>query len=138
MDRYGNQPFPFGGARFVERVGDGGGPSDLAWVIFSLLLVLLLLAIVSLALDAYFRSQRPRPFTKWLPPGIPPGPFRGGRALAVLDVRYARGEISRDEFLQTRADLGGAPYEDEEEPTEVIPPEPEPPERARRKDEPES
>jgi putative oligomerization/nucleic acid binding protein len=137
MDRHGDQPFPpFGSGRLVERVGEGGGPSDLAWVIFSLLLVLLLLAIVSLALDAYFRSQRPRPFTRWLPPGMPPGPFPGGRALAVLGVRYARGEISREEYLQARADLSGEPEDIDEAPTQVVLPEP--PAGGRRKEEPEA
>jgi uncharacterized membrane protein len=119
MDRgHGIQPFPPGGFRggFAEHVG-GGGPSDLAWVIFALLLVLLLLAIVSLALDAYYRSQGPRPFTKWLPPQMVPG----GRALAVLDVRYARGEISRKDYLRTRDDLGAPHNVDEEAPTEIQP-----------------
>jgi hypothetical protein len=107
MDRYGNQPFPFrGGGGFIERAGHDGGPSDLAWVIFALLLVLLLLAIVSLALDAYFRSQGPRPFVKWLGPGGPPGMFPGGRAVGVLNMRYARGEISRKDYLRAREDLG--------------------------------
>jgi uncharacterized membrane protein len=134
MDRFGNQPFPrLGGGGFVERVG--GGPSDLAWVIFSLLLVLLLLVIVSLAVDLYFRSQGQRTFTKWVPPGVAtPGSFHGGRALAVLDDRYARGDIGRDDFLRTRADLGGAPYE-ADEPTEVIPPEPSAPERPEKRSE---
>ena len=33
----------------------------------------------------------------------------GGRteALAILEARYARGEIQRDEYLQKKADLGG-------------------------------
>jgi uncharacterized membrane protein len=130
MDRgNGIQPFPPGGFRggFVERVGHDGGTHSLAWVIFALLLVLLLLVIVSLALDTYYRSQGPKPVTKWLPPG-PPGMFPGGRALAVLDVRYARGQIGRKEYLQAREDLGGAPEDAVETPTEVIPPaEPEPP-----------
>jgi uncharacterized membrane protein len=30
-------------------------------------------------------------------------------ALAILGGRYARGEIHRDEYLQKKADLGGAP-----------------------------
>jgi len=30
-----------------------------------------------------------------------------GRGLAVLEERYARGEISREEFLQKKADLEG-------------------------------
>jgi hypothetical protein len=124
MDRYGNQPFPFrGGGGFVERAGDGG-PSDLAWVIFALLLVLLLLAIVSLALDAYYRSRGgQRPFFKWLPPGGSPGLVPGGRALAVLDMRYARGELSRKDYLRAREDLGTPPDVDDEATTEVqVPP----------------
>jgi len=28
-------------------------------------------------------------------------------ALAILEARYARGEIQRDEYLQKKADLGG-------------------------------
>jgi putative membrane protein len=100
MDRgNGIQPFPPGGFRggFVERVGHDGGTHSLAWVIFALLLVLLLIAIVSLALDAYYRSQ--------------PGPGRvqtATGALALLDLRYARGEVERDAYLQSRADLSGA------------------------------
>ena len=105
MDRgYGIQPFPRGG--FVEHVGrhGGGWPDSLSWVIFALLLAILLLAIVSLALDAYYRSQRP------------------SGSLAVLDMRYARGEIERDAYVQARADLGAA-----EAPTVEMPAPPEPP-----------
>jgi uncharacterized membrane protein len=120
MDRYGNQPFPFRGGGFVEHGGHHGGPHTLAWVIFGLLLALLLLAIVSLALDAYYRSQGSRPFTKGLPAGMVPG----GRALAVLDVRYARGEISRKDYLRAREDLGTPPEADAEATTEVQPPPP--------------
>ena len=79
---------------FVERAGHAGGwPEGLAWVIFAVLLALLLLAVVSLALDAYHRSQG--------------GEMRNG-ALTELDLRYARGEIGRDEYLQRRVDLGGS------------------------------
>lgn len=35
-----------------------------------------------------------------------PGPRRSS-GLDVLDERYARGEIGRDEYLQKKADLGG-------------------------------
>ena len=120
MDRYGNQPFPFRGGGFVEHGGHHGGQHTLAWVIFGLLLALLLVAIVSLALDAYYRSQGSRPFTKGLPAGMVPG----GRALAVLDVRYARGEISRKDYLRAREDLGTPPEADAEATTEVQPPPP--------------
>jgi uncharacterized membrane protein len=121
----GIQPFPRGGY-FVERVGHGGGwPDSLLWVIFALLLVLLLLVILSMALDLYYRSQRPRPFVKRPAPGMPPGLVPGGRALAVLGVRYARGEITRDEYLQAREDIAGSREDVAEAPTEVIPSEPE-------------
>ena len=110
MDRdYGIQPFPRGGFRggFVEHVGHHGGTHTLAWVIFALVLALLLIAIVSLALDTYYRSQRI---------------VSGDGALAALDLRYARGEVGRDEYVQARRDLGGP-----EAPTVQIPPPPEPP-----------
>src|SRR4051794_19896600 len=94
-------PGPRGGGGFFVEHGGGGGagwPDGLSWVIFAVLLALLLLAIVSLALSAYWRTAA--------------GP-RGG-ALAELDLRYARGEVGRDEYLQRRADLGGpaAPVEE--------------------------
>ena len=93
-------------------------------MIFALVLVLLLLAIVSLALDAYYRSHGgPRPFVKWLPPGGPPGFAPGRRALAVLDMRYARGEVSRKDYLRAREDLGAPPDLDDEATIEVPPPE---------------
>jgi putative membrane protein len=121
---FGIQPFPGLGPRggfFGARVHDGGGwPDSLSWVIFALLLALLLIAIVSLALDAYHRSQRRSRWAAWFPPGIPPG----DRALSLLGVRYARGEISREDFLQARADLAGPLEPAAEAPTETIPPAP--------------
>ncbi|HEY7692921.1 MAG TPA: SHOCT domain-containing protein [Gaiellaceae bacterium] len=108
---------PFRGA-LVQHV-DGGGPSTLAWVIFALLLALLLLAIASLALDLY-RSRRARATGAT---GTPPRAVdSSARALALLDDRYARGEVSRDEYLQARDDLRGTA----DAATQVIPPDPEP------------
>src|SRR4029450_12565164 len=92
---------PFRGA-LVEHTG-GGGPSTLAWVIFALVLVLLLLAIASLAIDAYYRSRASRPAAAAVP-----GPAAGlaaTEALAALDARYARGEIPRDQDLPGGDDL---------------------------------
>jgi len=110
--------FRDGGAPFrggpVEAVG-GGGPSTLAWVIFALVLVLLLLAIASLVIDAYYRRRASQP--------VAPAPKQDTtEALAALDARYARGEVPRDEYLQTRNDLRGTT----EATTQVIPPNPEP------------
>lgn len=124
-------PFPPQGFRdgfFVHAERGGGWPDSLAWVIFALLLAVLVLAIVSLALDAHHRSQRHRHWGPWFPPGMPPG----DRALGVLGVRYARGEISRDDFMQARADLGAPPGPAAEAPTETTPPAPQPPAPRRR------
>jgi putative membrane protein len=40
-------------------------------------------------------------------PGAPRREERGSRGLEVLDERYARGEIGRDEYLAKRRDLTG-------------------------------
>jgi putative membrane protein len=107
-------PMPFprgGGGMLVERAGDAGGwPDGLSWVMFAILLVLLLIAIVSLALNLYYRSHSE-------------APDRDG-ALAELDLRYARGEIGRDEYLQRRIDLGGSAVSAAEAPTAVSAPQP--------------
>jgi putative membrane protein len=36
-------------------------------------------------------------------------PHGGPSAREVLDLRYAKGEITRDEYVQARRDLDGAP-----------------------------
>ena len=109
-------PFPRGGGDQVvlERAGHAGGwPDGLSWVIFAVLLALLLLAIASLALDHFYRSRGT------------PAPVCND-ALAELDLRYARGEIGRDEYLQRRVDLGGTviPAPPAEATTVVGPPQP--------------
>jgi putative membrane protein len=116
------QPFPMpfprgGGGVVVERAGDAGGwPDGLSWVMFAILLVLLLVAIVSLALALYDRSHRTAQAQVRVPSG----------ALTELDLRYARGEIARDEYVQRRADLGGGAAPATETTTIVSPPPPEP------------
>ena len=114
----GGDGSPFRGA--LVHV-DGGGPGALTWAIFALLLVLLLLAIASLAIDAYHRHRSTRSVDESVS-DAEPGPEDSGRPLAILDDRYARGEIARDEYLRARDDLRGST----EATTQVIPPEPEP------------
>ena len=104
-----------GGQMFVEHAGNAGGwPDGLSWVMFALLLLLFLIAVASLALALYDRSHR----------SVAPAPAPSG-ALGELELRYARGEMGRDEYLQRRADLGGAPAPPSEAITVVAPP-PEP------------
>jgi putative membrane protein len=44
------------------------------------------------------------------PSNPPSGPAGAGPARAELDLRYARGDLTREEYLQRRADLeGGEP-----------------------------
>ncbi len=106
-----NDTPPFGegqGRGFFMRMPgnfDGGGHNGaggLGWVIFALQL-LMLVALSVLLVRAF--AFRPRP---------PPGAFfmrhRHPRdPLAHVRMRYARGDISRDEYLQATRDLGGEP-----------------------------
>jgi putative membrane protein len=112
-------PMPYprgaGGQMFVEHAGNAGGwPDGLSWVMFALLLLLFLIAVASLAFALYDRSHR----------GAASAP---SGALGELELRYARGELERDEYLQRRADLGGAPAPPPpQEATTVVVPPPEP------------
>jgi uncharacterized membrane protein len=76
-----------------------GGAPALAWATFALVL-LLALALVAFAAAGYGGRSRRRPGFF--------GPMRGGRPgdpLAVLRMRFASGQITRDEFLQATSDL---------------------------------
>jgi putative membrane protein len=65
---------------------------------------LLTLVLVVVLLVVLFR-HRPAPYA--YPAGTTtPAPSRS-EALAILEARYARGEIQRDEYLEKKADLGG-------------------------------
>jgi putative membrane protein len=57
------------------------------------------IVVVILVIVAFSRGARP-----------PVGPFwRNTAALDILEQRYARGEIGRDEYLQKKRDLMGGP-----------------------------
>jgi uncharacterized membrane protein len=91
------------GSPFFRGPGDfghhHGGPGGLGWVIFAL--ELLMLAALAALL---FRSFASRPTWRRRMTTT-----TGGDPLDHLRWRYARGEITRDEYLQATRDLGGAP-----------------------------
>src|SRR5581483_1103532 len=118
MNPNGFSPFfggrgPLHGGGFADGpFRDGGGAHPLDWVLLALLLVTLLSSLATFAvayagraparqgLPPRFRFRRSRP---------EPAAAAATGPLGDLDARYARGEIGRDEYLQTRADLGGPP-----------------------------
>jgi putative membrane protein len=70
------------------------------------LLTLVLIIVLAVVL---FRHH-PAPYTYAagsVPPPVPGMPPARSEALAILEARYARGEIQRDEYLQKKSDLGG-------------------------------
>ena len=86
------------------RDGHGYGLGVIGWLIP----LLFLAALVALLVLLFTRLRHPLtmpPGTTHAPPP-PPAPAPDA-ALAHARLRYARGEVSRDEYLQLAADLGG-------------------------------
>ena len=78
----------------------GAGWGMMGWgAIFMVVPLLVLFLVLVLALGSF----RPR---EHVPPYAPPPPS-AATALETLNVRYARGEISREEYQRIRADLEG-------------------------------
>jgi hypothetical protein len=106
-------PFRNRGGTFLDPAYHHGGPSALAWTIFALQLVLVL-GLAGL-LVSVLAGPRLRPWARPFPgPSRPPsGPTPGGHdPLEVVRMRYARGELSRDDYLQATRDLGGTPADE--------------------------
>jgi uncharacterized membrane protein len=98
----GIPPFRQNGGTFVYPELHHGGPSALAWTIFALQ-VLLLLGLAALLASTLTRGRR-RPAIAGAPAAAP---ARRDDPLDVIRMRYARGELTRDDYLQARGDLGG-------------------------------
>ena len=64
---------------------------------------LLTLLLIVLVLVLVFRH---RPYAVHAPAPVA-SPAARSEALAILEARYARGEIQREEYLQKKQDLGG-------------------------------
>ena len=82
--------------------GWGGGGEALMVVVMLAVLALIVVGIV-LLVRGLTRHDHVQPGP---PPGLPPAPS-ARTALQVLEERYARGEIDREEFLQRKQDLIG-------------------------------
>ena len=81
--------------RFVTPMYQGADPGGLWWLHPLVTLLLLAAIVVGAVLIARQWTHRP----------LPPTPPAHMSAVEALDVRYARGEIERDDYLQRRADL---------------------------------
>ena len=81
-----------------------GGPFWVGWVIWLVVLVAIIVTVVLLARSSRRRAVYQRPWNG----GPWQGHWHGGwqsPGIHELDIRYARGEITRDEYLQRRADM---------------------------------
>jgi uncharacterized membrane protein len=106
------QPFFPGRRGFAPMVLDHhSGPGTLGWVIFALQLLMLAALAVLLVRAFTWRPALRRTTTSSTSGGTNADP------VDHLRWRYARGEISREEYLQTSRDLGGEP----DAPTEELP-----------------
>jgi uncharacterized membrane protein len=81
------------------------GPGPFAWLVFALLLV----AVVGLIVVAarWWLVSRSSGLGAGVSPSVPSGLSGLEEALQIARLRYARGEMSRDEFLQVTEDLPG-------------------------------
>jgi len=93
--------------QFPERFGHHGGDG---WFPFMGLFGLLLIAGVVVLVVALLRDRRhPRRSPFGERPGPPPSAYlthQADDALNHLRLRYARGEVTRDDFFRMSADLG--------------------------------
>jgi hypothetical protein len=114
----GRAPFGRGGygpgygPYFVHH---GGGGHPLAWILFFLLLALVVALVTWLVLrlaDGRFGQSRRLVLASGPPIDDP---------LTAVQMRYARGEIGRKEFLRISSDLGGPPERPVSEEAPTVP-----------------
>ena len=90
----------------------GGGWTGWGWGLGALVGLGAILVVLFLVLKA-IQATPSRPiaasYPYAMPPyGMPPGGPAPSDPRAILDARYARGEITRDEYLRMRSDLESA------------------------------
>lgn len=101
-----NENPPFRGFGFSDRAAEmhHGWPGPIGWTMFALQLLLILGVAWLLASLVLGRFGRRSPAAAAVS-----APVASSAPLEALHLRYARGEIDRDAYLQARADLGGEP-----------------------------
>lgn len=88
--------------------GDGADMSAAGWivmVIWAIFWVAVIVAIILLVRHLWLRSDGGRWEGGATQSDTPHHMWRRSNALNILEERYARGEIDREEFLQRKADL---------------------------------
>jgi putative membrane protein len=94
-------------ALVLARVALGRrGHTFFALLVALLVLVLIVLGIVLLVRLLRSPKHGTAPYVDRFPPVAGPAPTQYDPVFAELRMRYARGEIGRDEYLQRAADLG--------------------------------
>ena len=79
-----------------------GGTSSVEWAILGIVIAILVVVLLLLA-DRYRHWRKPRGHD-WSQHGS-----SSDEPLAIVRSRYARGELTREDYLQSIGDLGAAP-----------------------------
>ena len=103
--------------RVYELTGHFGALGVVAVVLGVLLWAAVMTALVLVVIELVQRRRRPQaapPLQQSQHVPAPPGPVLGrdamraaSEALRILDERYARGELSHDEYVERKGDLSG-------------------------------
>ena len=99
----------------IDVAGNGSDSHALLWAIFVLLSIVLAVTLVSLVLGEYRRRRADRaevPVEAPAPeaddaPTANTETSSSGDPLAILDARYAAGEVERRDYLRIRRDILG-------------------------------
>ena len=89
-------------AALASPWGTGYGMMGSGWGVLMMVVPVVVLVLILLVVSGAFAPRTAAP--AYLAPVSPPS-----SATEILDARYARGEISREEYLRVRADLEGRP-----------------------------